>query len=66
MDFLAPAISDLVGINSTMVLSLSIVLPISAAVSVVDGVLFGLGKFKFVQLLSVANTFLNLSLSICS
>lgn len=58
--FLAPAISDLVGINSTMVLSLSIVLPISAAVSVVDGVLFGLGKFKFVQLLSVANTFFKL------
>ncbi len=58
--FLSPAISDLVGINSTMVLAISIVLPISAAVSVVDGVLFGLGKFKFVQLLSVINTFLKL------
>ncbi len=58
--FLAPAISDVVGINLTMVLAISIVLPISAAVSVVDGVLFGLGKFKFVQFLSVVNTFLKL------
>ena len=55
--FLSPVISNIIGINSTMVLALSVVLPISAAVSVVDGVLFGLGRFKFVQTLSVVNTF---------
>lgn len=52
--------SNLVGINSTTVASLAIVLPISAAVSVVDGVLFGLSRFKTVQALTVVNTIFKL------
>lgn len=48
--------SHLVGIDRLTVASLAIVLPISAAVSVVDGALFGLARFKTVQVLTVVNT----------
>lgn len=52
--------SHILGINSTTVASLAIVLPISAAVSVVDGALFGLSRFKTVQALTVVNTIFKL------
>ena len=48
--------SHLVGIDQLTVASLAVVLPISAAVSVVDGALFGLARFKTVQVLTVVNT----------
>jgi O-antigen/teichoic acid export membrane protein len=58
---LSASISSFIGINVKTIISLSVVLPITAAVSVVDGVLFGLGKFRFVQSLSVVNTIFKLA-----